>query len=272
MQLGCGLFESTIKAKAKQSGEDILSQHIDNLKFIKVEGIFFTIQHSIYLGFEGSYGFIGRGNLDQKVSWDNFSTQTHYLTEGKSADLGVQFGYKFYLTPYHLNVTSLMPKFGYSGFFMDLEDRSTRKSSTTSEGFKLDKSTGVLKQRWYGPFLGGALEIKTYQGFSVTLSYDYYFFSLLNNSFASFDFTSGNALRLKSKKSYGGGYGHHPKASVSFDINSILKLGASLNYLYFKEKSSSTRVKNLTSHTSMNTSGSYQREDLSVLLFMALVF
>ncbi|PCI95722.1 hypothetical protein COB11_01350 [Candidatus Aerophobetes bacterium] len=272
MQLGCGLFESTIKAKAKLSGEDILSQHIDNLKFIKIEGIFYTIQHSIYLGFEGSYGFLGRGNLDQKVSWDSFNSQTCYLTKGKSADLGVQFGYKFYLTPYHLNVTSLMPKFGYSGFFMDVEDKALRKTPTIAEGFSLDRSKGVLKQRWYGPFLGGALEIKTYQGFGVTLSYDYYFFSLINNSFASFNFSDGSVLKLKSKKSYGGGYGHHPKASVSFDINNTLKFGASLNYLYFKEKSSSTTVKNLTDHIPLNTSGSYQREDLSVVLFMALVF
>lgn len=271
MQFGCGFFETTIKAKAKQTGVDILSQSLENLKFIKAECLFFTIQKSIYLGLEGSLGFLGRGDLTQKVSWDTFGASNCYYTKGKSADLGVQFGYKFYLTPYHLNVTTLMPRFGYSGFFMKIDDNTMKKKCSVSNSPSFTHSNSSLKQIWYGPYLGGALEIKTYQGFSVTMSYDYYFFSLRNSSFTSYKLIE-NSLELLSKKDYNGGYGHHPKLSVSFDLNPIISLGASLNYLYFKEKCSSTPVKNVSDCLRLNTSGSYQREDLSAILFIAFQF
>lgn len=262
IQIGTGFFESNLKSKAKQSTGNILAQNVDNLKFIKTQLSFFTIYHSLYFGMVASFATLGKGTIEQTIDYLDTFDSISSKTSGKSSDVSLQFGYPFYLTPYHLNQTTLMPKFGFGGFWMSVKNK----------GCPGDLNKSKLNQTWYGPFVGGALEIKTYQGFCTILDYDYFFFSLKNSSYARLLKEEPQPIILNAKNTFHGGYGHNPKLSVFFDLSALVKIGASLNYVYFKEKSSSSSLEISKEEQKASTRSSFQREDLSLLFYLALTF
>lgn len=243
-QTGFGFEESTIKASFKDNGETVFSQVFDNLKFVKVQGKGFTIQKSVYFSVYGSYGDLGYGSLTETAALPDFISSSSY-TKGYNYQLGVELGYKFYLSEYHLNEVTLMPTFGLARFYTTIQSQN---------------NTSFLTERWQGPYLGAVLEILTYQGFSIALGYNYCFLSFLEKTKAQFP-----SLALQSRKNFSSGYGHNPSIEANFYISKSVQLGTILNYYYFKQKKNGYPL----SPSNLSVSGNFQLEDLSIFFLFS---
>lgn len=149
------------------------------------------------------------------------------MTHGILGDGALTLGYLISMTPDRPSKTFLIPDVGYSGYLL-----------------KLKTSTTKFKQVWYGPFLGGSLQVNTRDGFIVSLKYNYHWLTLHHNLALS----SLDKVSLK----FHHAYGHEADLDVQTYLCQNIKIGASLHYIYYRK--------------STPTTFSSQREDLSISL------
>lgn len=216
--LGMG-FEET---STKWSNLDC-SQNYEHIKFLLFQAAGSSLNRNVLFMFGGDYGIFGKGELEEtKVSSTLF-----FPTQGVLADAFFTLGYLITLTPDRPTITTLIPQAGYSGYWLHLSTSPTH-----------------FKEQWYGPFLGGSLDIMTNQGVVVSLLYHYHWLTLHHT------LTHNHSSPTKLKFHHA--YGHEAELKLQTYLFQKIRLGASLHYFYYRK-----------AHP---TSYSAQREDLSISL------
>ena len=248
LQLVTGFFESEIKLKTQLVKDKIISQNLENLKFIKSELNVVSLIRSIYLKGAGAYCTLGKG------SFQSIPPDKSLPTRANAAYLACEFGYQFYLLPYHYSQVSLLPKFGYSYSQIYVKQAYDKKT--------------FLKQHQRGPYLGAALFIKTRLGFCLKLSYDYLFLTLWNESqFVSNQLDKSIKIHMKHSK----GYGHNPVIEAKFDLTRHMSMQADLSYLYVK-LTQGQGVTYLSKQLRTPAVFHMQKEDFSISFGLAISF
>lgn len=194
------------------------SQNYEHIKFLLFQGEGTFLRRNVEFSLGVDYGVFGKGEVENTIP----DSEYFLSTKGYLADGLFNLGYLISLTPDHPNNTYLIPQGGYSSYWLTLKTSETK-----------------FKQLWYGPFLGGALQINTRDGLIVFLNYHYHFLTLHHNL---------NDITLK----FHHAYGHDAQLNIQTYLFQNIKLGAALHYIYYRK--------------STPTTFSAQREDLSITL------
>lgn len=236
-----GFEENKLKWAANDSGTTYIRQDFTDLKFLALRFTLGTIQRNFLLNTSFSYGTLGRGDLEQQTTLltQNFSPKFESTTKGQTFKPQLEIGYYIHLTPDHLNKITLIPKLGYGANFFDYYVKNPDDDVPIYYNFEYSdlKAQKTLKQTWDGFLLGGTVNVVTYDGFGVKLTYFYHFENLTHkfrSRFVQTD-TSNNEqsyVELKARKKTHHGFSHEASLDFSYKLLENLSLSALMQYQY----------------------------------------
>jgi hypothetical protein len=221
---GVGFEEASTEWALAASPYPLLSQHYEQCKFLLLQAQGGFLKRDVWLSLSGNYGIFGKGEIENR-----FRAQEELFlpSEGSLSAGAFTLGYFISLTPDRPSRSFLIPHLGYA-----------------SDWLKLNSCLSSLSQKWYGPFLGGELDIHTHDGLIVLLNYHYHWLTLHQTL----------ALVKEPSKTWKShhAYGHEAKVGIQTYLYQKIKIGASLHYLYYRKTQPSLF--------------SCYREDLSIVL------
>ena len=224
----------------------------DKRNFGDTEIDIWTISRDLFCSFEGSFAWIGSGNLRQSYDILSFTTDSplfNYKSIGYDIDVKVLGGIAIDLTPQRFSRVILLPKVGYAGYWKRIKRNDVSPvtyaisplNGMTSSDVLSYLSLKSLRQEWYGPVLGGDILFYPNSNVKFRFSYLFHWLNLYHYSVDKIEkkdylqsiLSSDIYYTHKIKKDTVDSFGHSVKAQVSYELNPHFLLGFTAKYQYF---------------------------------------
>lgn len=209
-----------------------------------------SITRDFYLEVEGGYGGLINGDMHQKYANQSFTNDdfkaSYNVIRGNDWNAEGVIGMLVNLTPERFTKLILIPKLGYSSWWRIIyTDNPSPLSLTVSDNIYDDDSIIVfsmnrrrLKQVWYGPTIGGGLQINPNNKVILKANYMFHWMKVDNKAEASYRryYDSEDHLADIMENFHADdikAYGHVGKISASYGISDKFRLGIGARFQYY---------------------------------------